>query len=137
VLFLLLAAHANAGVSPDARYLAFAQATVEQIESPAHCKRRARNFTYVVPTSVDPQARTALASIRNVVALSDVPESAKVPFSNNIEIDKLQVVGDTALVEGNLYPYGHNSLNCGEGFSFPFKYENNVWVLQQWTMRGC
>jgi hypothetical protein len=134
---LLVAARVNAGVTPEARYLAFAQATVEQIENPGYCKRRACNFTYVVPTTVDPQARNALASIRKVVAPSDVPESAKVAFSGNIEIDKLQIVGDAALVEGNFYPYGHNSLNCGQEFSFPFKYINNVWVPQQWTMRGC
>ena len=135
--FLLIAARVNAGVTPDARYLAFAQATVQQIESPWYCKRRACNFTYVVPTTVDPQARNALASLRKVIAPSDVPESAKVAFSSNIEIDKLQIVGNTALVEGNLYPYGHNESDCGVGFSFPLKYVNNVWVPQQWTVRMC
>jgi hypothetical protein len=136
-LCLLVGTCAASPVSPDSFYSALARAALDQIETPQYCARRNCNFTYVVPTSVDTRTRTALAAIRKVVAPSEVPESAKASLSNNVEIDKIQIVGNTALVEGNLYPYGHNSLNCGEGFSFSFQYANNVWVPGQWRMRMC
>jgi len=123
--------------SSDSFHSALARAALDQIENPQYCARRNCNFTYVVPRSVDTQTREALAAMRKVVAPSEVPESAKVPLSDNVEIDKIQIVGNTALVAGNLYPYGHNSLNCGEGFSFSFQYANNVWVPGQWRMRMC
>jgi hypothetical protein len=114
-------------------------AALQEIEARNLCPKEKCNFIYVVPSSIDPRALESLASIRKVVAPSDVPESAKlyVKFPKYVEIDKLQISRDTALVEGNWYPYGHNSLNCGEGFSFPFKFENGAWVPLQWQLRMC
>lgn len=128
-LCLLVGACAGSRIGPDSGYVAFTRTALSQIEGRHYreCSAGRCKFTYVVSTSIDPQAREALASVRKVVAPSEVPASAKKFFSNYIEIDKLQIVGDTALIEGNLDPYGHNSLNCGEGFYYPFKRVNGAW----------
>jgi hypothetical protein len=128
-LCLLVGAYAGPRIRPDSGYEAFTRAALAQIEGRHYRECAAGNckFTYVVSTSVDPRAREVLASVRKIVAPSAVPTSAKTFFSNYIEIDKLQVVGDTALIEGNTDPYGHNSLNCGQGFYYPFKYVNGAW----------
>jgi len=130
-LCLLIGACAGSRIRPDSEYVAFTRAALPQIEGREYCVAESCKFTYVVPTSIDPLAREALASVRKVVAPSEVPASSKVPFSNYIEIHKLQIVGDTALIEGKIDPYEHNMLNCGQGFSRPFKLINGVWVPQQ------
>jgi hypothetical protein len=141
-LCLLIGACAGFRNRLDSGYLTFTHAALTQIEARQYREGGAGNYkyTYVVSTSIDPRAREALASIRKVVAPSEVPASAKVlvvTSPNYIEIDKLHIVGDTAVVEGNYYPYGHNALNCGEGFSFSFKRVNDTWVPQQWHGYSC
>jgi hypothetical protein len=131
-LCLLIGACAGSHIRPDPNYVAFMHTAVLYIEG-----RRTTEFTYVVPTSIDPRAREALASVRKVVTPSEVPASSKVPFSNYIEINKLQIVGDTALIEGTIDPYEHNGLNCGLGFSFPFKHVNGAWLQQVSHWHGC
>jgi hypothetical protein len=139
---LLIGACAGSRNRLDSGYLAFTHAALTQIEGRQYrdCDAGNCKFTYVVSTLIDPRAREALASIRKVVAPSEVPASAKVlvvTSPNYIEIDKLQIVGETALVEGNYYPYRHNALNCGEGFSWSFKLVNDTWVPQQWHAYSC
>ena len=135
-LCLLIGACAGSRIRPDSDYAAFMHTAVHYIEGRQYCAAVNCKFTYVVPTSIDPRAREALASVRKVVAPSEVPASSKVAFSNYIEIDKLQIVGDTALVEGTIDPYEHGGLNCGEGFSYPFKHVNGAWLQQtsHWHM---
>lgn len=127
-LCLLVDACAGPRIRPDSGYMAFTRVALHQIEGRQYCAAGDCRFTYVVPTSIDPRARQALASLRKVVAPSEVPASSKVPFSNYIEIRKLQITGNTALVEGRIDPYEHNPMNCGEGFHYPFKYVNGAWL---------
>jgi hypothetical protein len=127
-LCLLFSACAGSHARPDSSYVAFTRLALHQIEGHQYCAAESCKFTYVVPTSIDPRAREALASLRRVVAPSDVPASSKIPFSNYIEIRKFQIIGDTALIEGTIDPYEHNPLNCGQGFSYPFKYVKGTWL---------
>lgn len=131
-LCLLVGACTGSRIRPDPDYVAFTHTAVPYIEG-----RQTGQFTYVVPTSIDQRAREALASMRKVVAPSEVPESSKVAFSSYIEITKLRIDGDTALVEGTVDPYGHNGLSCGEGFYYPFKRVNGAWLQQTSRWRVC
>ena len=117
---------------PESDFVAFARTALLEIEG---CKCN-DEFVYVVSTSIDPRARDALASMRKVVSPSQVPESAKVPFSNFVEITKFQIIGDDGLVEGKKDPYESGRLNCGEGFSIPFKNVNGAWqaLAETWTV---
>lgn len=136
-LCLLIGACAGSRIRPDSGYVAFTRAALPQTEGRRYCAAGNCKFTYVVPTSTDPRAREALASVRKVVAPSEIPASSKVPFSNYIEIDKLQIVGDTALIEGTLDPYENGGLNWGQGFSYPFKHVNDAWLPLQAHWHMC
>jgi hypothetical protein len=134
-LCLLIAGCDASRIRPESDLGALASAALLEIEG-CKCYVAANELVYVVSTSIDPQARQALASMRRVVSPSQVPEFSKVPNSNFAEITKLQIIGDTALVEGKLDPYESGRLNCGEGFSIPFKNVNGVWqaLAETWTV---
>ena len=119
---------------PESDFVAFARAALLEIEG-CKCNVKVNKLVYVVSTSIDPRAREALASMRKVVFPSQVPESSKVPFSNFVEINKFEIIGDAGLVEGKKDPYETGRLNCGEGFSIPFKNVNGAWqaLVATWT----
>jgi hypothetical protein len=124
---------------PDPDFASVALTAISKVEAQPYEAQVAAQLTYVVPSTIDPRARVALASLRKVVAPTDVPTFEEVSFpAGYFKVEAFQVSGDTALFQGTQGPiYVNNPLSCGRGISVPLHRSGGAWVASEIGWRLC
>ena len=130
---LFLAGCASTSPEGSEDFLAVAKAALPQIE------RGQTDVKLVVGPSTDTRARSAMAKLRTVIELSEVPKRAGFSLPEGyVVIERFELSKDEAVVKGHAGPVlTGNLLSCGYYITVPLKRVAGRWIAEQAPVAVC